>query len=66
LPAEQAESSARIGLDFLSATRPAASDFLVKNPVTPQARTTPPERRQRICGLHVVAILLVWATRNAG
>jgi len=65
LPAEQAESSARIALGFLPATRPAGSDP-VKCAVAPRGRTTPAERRQRVCGLRIVAILLIWATRNAG
>jgi hypothetical protein len=63
LPAEQAESSTRIGLDFLPATLSAASDA-AEHAVTPRGRTSPAERRQRICGLRIVAILLIWATRN--
>ena len=65
MPAKQAESSTRIGLDFLPAALPAVSDP-VKQGVTPRGRAAPAERRQRVCGLRIVAILLLWATRNVG
>jgi hypothetical protein len=65
LPAEQAESSTSIALDLQQAIR-AAGSASVKCTVAPQDRTAPPKRPQRIDGLHIVAKLLLWATRNVG